>query len=554
MRCMPREVATTSLTSPLRRLKAACSKAASPWPRETQPRSPQSWPALSAVEHSECCWQSFRKATRRWASASPSPAPSRRRPSSSLASSASASAGLRAACAAAPPRLAALGLRASGSSGRLLPGSTQRSRRCRTRTERGPGAPLCRFAGRAAKKSSAALASPSSSRRSRMQTQMAEAEDSVRPPGSARALLVHCSAENLGCHWQRRACSSSAAASSSAVAPQQSATRMASPARQEAVRTCAPAPRPRRSLRPRPERLSLATPSRSSLSPAAPGEPPWRAKRSVSSALAQASRPRRASASASRTCALARLAFVFSRAFFTCVSVASVSTCSTAAAPRNVKASQRRTRCSSRHASRSFSSSASAVRAAASSRSKAALASPGSQPRTLSGWTRRARRLYAVRTSAGPSGPPAGRPSTAKASGARSSRLTASSVTPPASVLVSAVAPAASSASQAHRARRRRPSVPSRAPLGEAWPRCSCPSLAAASSPSSGSSEIGSASSKSSVTHACPVTATTRLSPMSSATTASQPPKPWGPARRSRSRASRCSRSSAANEPTCEPR
>mmetsp|Transcript_2754 Transcript_2754/g.8910 ORF Transcript_2754/g.8910 Transcript_2754/m.8910 type:complete len:582 (+) Transcript_2754:6-1751(+) len=550
MRCMPREVVMTSLNSPLRRVKAACSNVGSHCPRETQPKSPHSCPAFSAVEHSECCWQSFRKATSLWLSRSPSAAPPcppmRKRLSNILTNSASASAGVRGAPAGWPPRATARGLRAIGSSGRPLPGSAQRSRRCRTRTDRGPGATFWRFACRLmAKRSSMMPDSPSSSTRSRTQTQMAEAEESCCLPGRERALLAHWRAATLGCHWQILAEPSRSEAPSSAVAPQQSATRMASPTRHEALRTAALHPRPRRSRRPSASRPPPRTPSARRRSAAAPGAPPCRANLKVSSAVVKASKARRASASASLTCALTTRAFIFSKEFFIWVSSASASTFRMAAAPFSVKGSQRRTRWSSRQASPSCSAMASTARAAASTRSKAAFAASGLQSRTLSGCTRRAKRLYADRASAGPSGPPAAMPRTVKESGARTIRPTASSVVVPAS------APEASCASQADLARRSVPSSPRRAPVSEARPLCSCPSCAAvASSSGSGSKGMGSASSNSSVAQDCPATATTRLSPTRTATQASHPPKPWGPANKSRSKPSRCSRRSTAREPT----
>mmetsp|Transcript_35043 Transcript_35043/g.83519 ORF Transcript_35043/g.83519 Transcript_35043/m.83519 type:complete len:349 (-) Transcript_35043:1205-2251(-) len=348
MRCIPREVVMTSLNSPLRRVKAACSKVGSPCPRETQPRSPQSWPALSAVEHSECCWHSLRKATSLWFSSSPSEAlpcsPMRRRPSNILTSSASASAGVRCAPAAWFPRAAARGLRAMGSSGRLFPASAQRRSKCRTRTERGPGMPFWRFAGRlAAKRSSMMPASPSSSSRSRTQTQMAEADVSCLL-SRASALLAHWRAATFGCHWQTFAVAPSSARPSSAVAPQQSATRMASPTRHEAARTAAFPPMPLRSLRPSASRPLPLTPSASRRSAAAAGAPPCRANLKVSSAVVKASRARRASASASFTAALTTKDLTFSNAFFTCVSSASASTFSMDAAPLCVKGSHRSTR------------------------------------------------------------------------------------------------------------------------------------------------------------------------------------------------------------------
>mmetsp|Transcript_88180 Transcript_88180/g.175088 ORF Transcript_88180/g.175088 Transcript_88180/m.175088 type:complete len:216 (-) Transcript_88180:1677-2324(-) len=207
MRWSPLLVAITSLNSPFLRLNAASSKAVSPCPREIQPRSPHSCQALSAVEHSECSWQSLRNSldfctSRSLDSTLPPVGCMQRRPFRCFTNSPSASSLLLtvpALAAALSP--VARGRRAKGSSGRLLPGSAQRNNKWRTRTERGPGMPFCFFAGRlAAKKSLEGFASLSSSVLSRMQAQMTEAEESFCLLGNANAMFAHWRAATLGCH------------------------------------------------------------------------------------------------------------------------------------------------------------------------------------------------------------------------------------------------------------------------------------------------------------------------------------------------------------------
>mmetsp|Transcript_72069 Transcript_72069/g.206883 ORF Transcript_72069/g.206883 Transcript_72069/m.206883 type:complete len:205 (+) Transcript_72069:241-855(+) len=193
-------------------------------------------------------------------------------------SSASASAGVLVPASAF--RAGGLVRRAFGSSGKFFPTSAQRSIKCLTRKDFGPRKPFCRFAALA----SSTLFASSSSSRSRMLAQMAEAEESSLPLCEASALVAHCIAEALGCMENRCADSCRSAMLSSAVAPTHRARRMASPVRQDEVRTSNLPPIPLRSLMPKADKLLSGTPSARSRSPAAPVAPPLLAICNVSAA------------------------------------------------------------------------------------------------------------------------------------------------------------------------------------------------------------------------------------------------------------------------------